>query len=1463
MSINSLIFDGSSNYGDCGNAASLQLTSGPISVFIFAKSNAPGSGYRDMLTKNTNYGFGAYNNSTFYVYDWSTNTRYDSSNNPWNGNWNGLGAVLNPGVTNGSQLYSFGSGMANGADGPAFTIGSNTSTLYHLLMANTDTSGTPTPAGEWFAGQETYLAVIPAALTATQMAQIAAGISPSIFGPAAFYKCTDGSGTTVTDFSGNGNNAILVGGVTWSTDIPAVLGIAVSPTAIPANHSGNITLTLTRQVSGFVNGTTVLTPSGVSGVTKVSQSISSGTSATVVVTTSAGTGTLTITESVTGSNTAALLVETATLLVSPSGALPGSVLSVTITGTNTVWTQETASTLFSVTGGTGSSLASTTVLTDTAATATLTVGTADAVLTITDASTGAQASFIVGPIFYIRADNVDGMGSLPSNDPNTTTWVDLIGGVNGTLNSFPTNGNAQDGWSNFNTPTAPCWLFSNPNYANTVTFGNINGGVFPSTGSLEFWYSPYINDGSTTHRNLLTTSDLSTNPNNCIRFEQESGTPNGLSAIIENGSNTSDIPLGPNSSVLGADTQAVLTWDTGTNTVDVYVNGQVVSTGNSNTYWPTSPFDLLLFAGHDIGRLWYGYLRILRIYTAQLTAVQVITNWIADAHPVVETTVGTQASYTPPIVNSDTWTCSNPDWADTSGAGVGPWVYTPQLQDGGTITTVPFVSGNGYGTLNVNFVCQRNYSALVQVTALGSPAIVASTPWTKPEQNIGGTYYSLNQNEALTAIDIYTSTDLENWTLSGSSPAFSVVPSTWFDQYPVHPNVVKVGSTYYCFCMGRDASNNAGIGYWTSTDELVWTPYASNPVLTGYAVPGVWVYGTGLSMLAAANSLTEPYFNLFTSTNNGNSWYSQGTVLPINSGDWDAAFASVEDPFIVPNGTTNFEMVYTAFTGNTSTSPVQALGAALTLEGYTWFKGPAAVINLGTTNYWAGDPCQIVKGNTLYLLFDVTPGSAPYDSYGGAYVATMLAHGIQPDAVSNSYNASVTSLTQAHTWSGPNRSLEVQFEFLTSGSVSGTPQYGGANMTFIGAQNVTGGIGRIEFWGICQGDSGAPDAGQNNITANFSGTVTCTCTAASYVGVLQSSPREAFTSNYGSSGTSQSLTVTTLTANVWVVAGIMTATASGVAAGQTSRNVVDGAAGTGANEDTGPVGTPGATAMTFTGLGSTAARAMGGYGLKPTTNSNNYVATVSDSPSTTDSVTRGQMLVRSVAETPSTSDATARVQTLARALTAAPATTDTVARVQVLARSLTDAPATSDAATRFVAAVRSVTEAPSTSDSATRVLVMARSATETPVTTDTPERIFVGARSATETPSTTDSLSAAIVITRSVTETPSTADSVARVQVLARTLADAPATTDTATRVGAFARATTESPQTTDTATRLYVASRNLSDTPATTDAASRFFVGARDLIDSPTTTDSVTATKSGSTTGAYYFRLYVLSRRG
>lgn len=208
------------------------------------------------------------------------------------------------------------------------------------------------------------------------------------------HNGTPDSSNLPVDVSGFTRDAVTPYIGCWEA---AVLSTAftVSPTTIPASHSGSITLTLSGVGTTWSSGSTVSVTNSLTGTTTVTKGTwtrTSNTAATLTVTTSTGAGTYKITVDGTD-NSGTLTVGTATLAVSPTTGTVSTTPTLTLTGTSTVWTQETAAGLFTVSGVSGVSIATPTVTTDTAATAVLTIGTNTGTLTITDTSTGATCTF--------------------------------------------------------------------------------------------------------------------------------------------------------------------------------------------------------------------------------------------------------------------------------------------------------------------------------------------------------------------------------------------------------------------------------------------------------------------------------------------------------------------------------------------------------------------------------------------------------------------------------------------------------------------------------------------------------------------------------------------------------------------------------------------------------------------------------------------------------------------------------------------------------------------------------------------------------------------------------------------------------------------------------------------------------------------------------------------------------------
>lgn len=172
----------------------------------------------------------------------------------------------------------------------------------------------------------------------------------------------------------------------------------VSPATIPSYHSGNLQIAITGAGTAWTGSTTF---SVSSPCTLISQTLNTGAqTATVTVTTSSTTGSCAVTDS-TDAATISITVANSLFSISPTSGTPGSggcttacQATETFTGTNTRWANVDQSSvgLFTVSGGTGTSLGTITVASDTSATATLTWGSASGTLTLTDTSNGNSAS---------------------------------------------------------------------------------------------------------------------------------------------------------------------------------------------------------------------------------------------------------------------------------------------------------------------------------------------------------------------------------------------------------------------------------------------------------------------------------------------------------------------------------------------------------------------------------------------------------------------------------------------------------------------------------------------------------------------------------------------------------------------------------------------------------------------------------------------------------------------------------------------------------------------------------------------------------------------------------------------------------------------------------------------------------------------------------------------------------------
>lgn len=207
--------------------------------------------------------------------------------------------------------------------------------------------------------------------------------------------------------------------------------------------------------------------------------------------------------------------------------------------------------------------------------------------------------------------------------------------------------------------------------------------------------------------------------------------------------------------------------------------------------------------------------------------------------------------------------------------------------------------------------------------------------------------------------------------------------------------------------------------------------------------------------------------------------------------------------------------------------------------------------------------------------------------------------GILFDAASNAgYQTAQSTYSWSHTCTGSSRYLTVGIAMLSVGGSSvSSITYNGVAMTKIDAKASVSGAVRAELWGLV-----APATGSNTIAVTLSAALDSIGEAVSFTGVHQTSPYEgtgdASATNVGAADAT--VNVVTVADNDWCVDIVATDdTAITVGAGQTSRNNVTGALGSGGMSTEGPDTPAGSVTMSWTAVGALATWSIVSTALRP------------------------------------------------------------------------------------------------------------------------------------------------------------------------------------------------------------------------------------------------------------------------
>jgi uncharacterized repeat protein (TIGR01451 family) len=196
-----------------------------------------------------------------------------------------------------------------------------------------------------------------------------------------------------------------------------------------------------------------------------------------------------------------------------------------------------------------------------------------------------------------------------------------------------------------------------------------------------------------------------------------------------------------------------------------------------------------------------------------------------------------------------------------------------------------------------------------------------------------------------------------NLTKHPGNPVLDVgVPGSWDDTWIWSPTVILDGSSYQMWYSGEDGSGVYQIGLATSPDGITWTRSVSNPVLspsqsweigrilnpsvildeTTYKMWYTGVDGSGVARIGYATS------------SDGVVWtkHAGNPILDIGvGGTWESE--DISAPTVIKIGST-YHLWYTGSDGSTS-----RLGHATSSDGIIWVKDPAnPILNVGGVGDW-------------------------------------------------------------------------------------------------------------------------------------------------------------------------------------------------------------------------------------------------------------------------------------------------------------------------------------------------------------------------------------------------------------------------------------------------------------------------------------------------------------------------------
>jgi hypothetical protein len=239
---NALNFDGTNDFVNCGNAASLQLSTGTIEAWV--KTSNAGTGFRGIVVKNSAYGL-FMNDNVLIGYSWGS-TGIMTTNISLNDNaWHHVAMSFQSGVTNGTRIYIDGVLRATSL----LTVQAQT---MGLSLGAGSTGG-----GQNFTGDIEDVRIWSTVRTATEIANNrTCELVGTETGLVSYYKMNQGTAggtntgiTTLTDTKNANNGTLTNFALTGSTSnwvtSTALSRVSIAASATSITYGTSVTFTAT------------------------------------------------------------------------------------------------------------------------------------------------------------------------------------------------------------------------------------------------------------------------------------------------------------------------------------------------------------------------------------------------------------------------------------------------------------------------------------------------------------------------------------------------------------------------------------------------------------------------------------------------------------------------------------------------------------------------------------------------------------------------------------------------------------------------------------------------------------------------------------------------------------------------------------------------------------------------------------------------------------------------------------------------------------------------------------------------------------------------------------------------------------------------------------------------------------------------------------------------------------------